>query len=215
MAAARQARNRSAPSARGPGRALALVPAARYNNGMTEAAYIALLRGVNVGGHAKVAMSDLRDLLAGLGFGDVRSLLQSGNLVFRSDGQAASDLEHLLETEAARRLDLHTDFLVRTADEWVDVVARNPFPAEAERDPSHLLVMFLKQAPAETAVEALREAVTGPEVIRAEGRHAYITYPAGIGRSRLTNTLIESKLGTRGTGRNWNTVLKLAALVRA
>jgi uncharacterized protein (DUF1697 family) len=74
--------------------------------------------------------------------------------------------------------------------------------------------MVLKKAPTAKAVETLRAAITGPEIIDAVGRHAYIVYPAGIGRSRLTNSLIDSKLGTRGTGRNWNTVLKLAELAQ-
>jgi uncharacterized protein (DUF1697 family) len=104
--------------------------------------------------------------------------------------------------------------MLRAADEWAAVVAGNPFPEMAARDPSHFLVMFLKRAPAAAAIEALQAAVPGREVIRADGRHAYVTYPDGMGRSRLTTNLIESKLGTRGTGRNWNTVLKLAALSR-
>lgn len=176
--------------------------------------HIALLRGVNVGGHNLVAMSDLRDLLTQLGFFEARSVLQSGNLVFRSTARTNADLERLLEVQAEKRLDLHTDFLVRTAKEWKAVVARNPFPNEAERDPGHLVVLFLKSAPNVKDVEALQRAITGPEIVRADGRHAYIVYPAGIGRSRLTNTLIENKLGTRGTARNWNTVLKLAALAK-
>ena len=177
--------------------------------------YVALLRAVNVGGHGKVAMSDLRGLLGELGFADVRSLLQTGNLVFRGESKAGSEYEQLLEREAGRRLELRTDFLVRTADEWAAVVDGNPFPEVAERDPSHLLVVFLKEAPDKKSVEALRAAVKGRESVSVEGREAYISYPDGIGRSRLTSALIESKLGTRGTGRNWNTVLKLAALVQA
>jgi len=177
--------------------------------------YIALLRGINVGGHKMVAMSDLRDLLTQLGFMDARSLLQSGNLVFRSDARVGVNLERLLEAEAEKRLDLRTDFVVRTAEEWKAIVARNPFRDEAERDPAHLLVMFLKDAPDVKNVEALQAAIMGPELVRAQGRQAYIVYPSGIGRSRLTSTLIEKKLGTRGTGRNWNTVLKLGALVKA
>mgnify|MGYP002399900788 CR=1 FL=1 len=95
------------------------------------------------------------------------------------------------------------------------MVADNPFRVEAERDPGHLLVMFLKQAPTREAVTALQRAITGREVVRAEGRHAYLVYPDGVGRSRLTSALIEKHLGTRGTGRNWNTVQKLGALVEA
>ncbi len=147
--------------------------------------YVALLRGINVGGHKPVAMAELRDLLARLGFVDARSLLQTGNLVFRGEGRTGGRLERMLETEAAQRLGLATDFF-----------------------------MFLKEPPEVKDVAALRAAITGPEIIRAAGMHAYIVYPNGIGRSRLTNTLIERTLGTRGTGRNWNTVLKLGALLR-
>jgi len=152
--------------------------------------YIALLRGINVGGHKMVAMSDLRDLLTQLGFMDARSLLQSGNLIFRSDARVGVNLERLLEAEAEKRLDLRTDFVVRTAEEWKAIVARNPFRDEAERDPAHLLVMFLKDAPDVKNVEALQAAIMGPELVRAQGRQAYIVYPSGIGRSRLTSTLI-------------------------
>ncbi len=157
-------------------------------------------------------MADLRDLLTQLGFGDARSLLQSGNLVFRGVATTSGRLERLLEAEAKKRLDLETTFFVRTAEEWKDIVARNPFPKEAERDPAHLVVVFLKDAPDAERVKALESAIAGPEIVRAHGTEAYIVYPAGIGESRLTNTLIEKKLGTRGTGRNWNTVLKLGAL---
>jgi uncharacterized protein (DUF1697 family) len=175
--------------------------------------HVALLRGINVGGTKKVAMSALLGLLETLGFADGKSLLQSGNLVFRADGKKAAELERILETEAHKRLGLQTDFMVRTADEWAKILARNPFPEEAKTDPSHLVVVFLKEAPSKTAGEALRKAITGPELVRFDGRQACVTYPDGIGRSRLTNALIESKLGTRGTARNWNTVLKIAALL--
>ncbi len=176
------------------------------------AKYIALIRGINVGGHKKIAMADLRGLLTHMGFEDPQSLLQSGNLVFRSKVLATAKLEQLLEAGAKKKLSFETHFFVRTAQEWQSVIARNPFPREAERDPSHLVVMLLKKAPEPGDLKTLQRVVTGSEVIHAEGREAYITYPDGIGRSRLTNALIESRLGTRGTARNWNTVLKLAAM---
>jgi uncharacterized protein (DUF1697 family) len=177
--------------------------------------YIALLRAVNLPGHNQVAMGDLCRLLTGLGMQDPRSLLQSGNLVFRGDAATTTQLERRLEDAAARRLSLTTEFSIRTAQEWKAIVAANPFPEEAERDPGHLLVIFLKDTPERAAVTGLQEAITGREVVRAEGRQLYIVYPDGVGRSRVTNVLIEKKLGTRGTGRNWNTVLKLGALTES
>ena len=177
--------------------------------------HIALLRAINVGGHKPVAMADLRDLLTGLGMHDVRSLLQTGNLVFRSDARKSGPLEARLEAEAARGLDLQTDFFVRSAAEWGAIMDKNPFPAEAERDPGHLIVMFLKAAVEVADVEALRAAIKGRETVHAVGREAYIVYPDGVGRSKLTTALLERKLRSRGTARNWNTVTKLGALTRS
>ncbi len=178
------------------------------------AIFVALLRGINVGGRNPIAMADLRDFIKGLGFAGVQSLLQSGNLVFRSERITGDKLECLLEAETEKRWQRSIDYLVRTAQEWQSIVTRNPFPDEAENDPSHLVVLFMKQAPNAKGVAALRAAIKGPEVVRAEGKQVYVVYPAGIGRSKLTSTLIEQKLGARGTGRNWNTVLKLAAIIQ-
>ena len=175
--------------------------------------HVALLRAVNLPSHNKVGMADLRRLLGDLGLANGQSLLQSGNLVFESEGRTAAQLEALLESEAKARLGLETDFFVRTPGDWRAVIAGNPFPDEAERDPGHLVVMFLKDEPELKDVAALQEAIKDREAVRAKGRQAYLVYPDGIGRSRLTNVLIEKKLRTRGTGRNWNTVLKLGALV--
>jgi uncharacterized protein (DUF1697 family) len=178
------------------------------------ATHVALLRGINVGGRGLIAMADLRALFEALGFADVKTLLQSGNVVFRGGRKSSAALERLLEVESEKRLNLTIDYLVRTAAEWESVVAGNPFPVEAKRDPSHLLVLFMKEAPDAKSVDALRAAITGPEILRAEGKQVYVVYPAGIGTSKLTSNLIERKLACRGTGRNWNTVLKLAALAQ-
>jgi uncharacterized protein (DUF1697 family) len=172
--------------------------------------FIALLRGINVAGYRTVSMADLRGLISDLGFANARSVLQTGNLVFEAAGERG-EVESRLEREAAARLGLRTDFIVRDAGEWKRVVARNPFARMAVDDPSHLVVMFLGQAPAGKAVEALRGAIVGRETIAADGSQLYVTYPDGIGRSRLTGTMIEKVLGVRGTARNWNTVRKIAA----
>lgn len=173
--------------------------------------YVGLLRAVNLPGHNKVGMADLREFVAALGFTGVKSLLQSGNLMFRAAGSSSAQLERRLENEADKRLGLKTDFFVRSSPEWKQIVAANPFPREAVDDPGHLVMMCLKHAPGRTQVTALERAIKGRETFRVKGQHAYIVYPDGIGNSKLTTLLIERHLETRGTGRNWNTVLKLLA----
>ena len=175
------------------------------------ATHIVLLRGVNVGGNRKLAMSDLRTWAEGLGFAGVRTLLQSGNLLLDHAGEGGAALEQRLESAVAAALGLSTDFIVRTPEEMEAVIAHNPFPEAAEADPSRLLVTFLKQPPAAEAVAAvLAEAARQPEQVRADGREVYVVYPSGAGDSKL-------KLNFRvpGTARNWNTVRKLAAMARA
>ena len=176
--------------------------------------HVGLLRAVNLPGHNKMKMSDLAALCHSLGLQGARTLLQSGNVVFRSDARSTSVLEARLEQAIAKRFGLATELFVRTAPEWGEVIADNPFRAEAGRDPGHLLVLLLKNPPTRAAVSALQNAIVGREVVRAGARHVYLVYPDGVGRSRLTIAVIERALGSRATGRNWNTVLKLAALVR-
>lgn len=174
---------------------------------------IALLRGVNVGGHKAVKMAALRQCLTEVGCTEVQTLLQSGNVVFRSGRGAGVGLERWLEGVLEAQLGIRADIFVRTPEEWESVIEANPFRAEASRDPARLIAMCFKGKPASSAVDALRSGIAGPERIHAAGRELYIVYPNGMGQSRLTTSLIDSKLGLRGTARNWNTVLKLGALV--
>lgn len=174
--------------------------------------HVALLRAVNVGGR-KLAMAELRTMFAELRLADARTLLQSGNIVFRGADQTGAALESFLEQETESRLHLRADYIVRRAREWQAIIAANPFPREAKDDPAHLLVMPVKAAPTEAQMAGLEAAIKGRERVRAKGRELYIVYPDGIGRSRLTIALIEGKLGTCGTARNWNTALKLQAML--
>lgn len=175
--------------------------------------YIALLRAVNVGGNKMVAMAELRAMCEKLGFEDVATLLQSGNIVFKAGARSGASLEKTLEAEAKKRLGLETHFIVRSADEWHAAIDANPFKPEAKSDPGHLLLMCLKDAPPTKNVKALQEAIVGRERVRAVGNNAYFVYPDGVGTSRLTAKMIEKHLGAVGTARNWNTTLKLAARV--
>jgi uncharacterized protein (DUF1697 family) len=172
---------------------------------------IALLRGVNLGKARRASMADVRAALESLGWSGVRSHGQSGNLVFEAAG-ADGDLETSAEQALLSRLGLTTEVVVRSGAEWRAMMAANPFADEARADPAHLVAMVLKSAPGPGA-EAAMDAVPGRERARVVGREAFIVYPDGIADSRLIGAALDKALGVRGTGRNWNTVAKLAALI--
>ncbi len=176
--------------------------------------YVALLRGINVGRNKLVSMAELRDLAAGLGYRAPRTYVQSGNLVFGREGRTGAELEAELGAEIERRCSVRCEVIVRTAEEWDETIEGNPFPAEAKDAPSHLLVQFLKQPVKPEAIEALRAANPGRELIQAADRRLYITFPDGIGESKLAGTLLAKHIPVPSTGRNWNTILKIAALLR-
>jgi uncharacterized protein (DUF1697 family) len=170
--------------------------------------YAAFLRAVNVAG-TSLSMPALKALFERLGLQKPRTLLQSGNIVFETQKRRPADLELLLQRETEKQLKVRTEYFIRDDKELQRIVDGNPFVREARDDPGHLVVMFLKEAATQDNVSALQARITGHEVVRAGDRHLYITYPDGIGRSKLTNTVIEKALGTRGTARNWNTILKM------
>jgi len=176
--------------------------------------YIGLLRAINLGPHNRVAMGALRDMCATIGLDEARTLLASGNLVFRSRIASSDKLEQALEAASTKHLGVTTDYFVRSAEEWKAIIKANPFPKEAKSDPGHLLLMCLRNAPTAPRVAALRAAIKGREIVKATGKQAYFVYPDGVGRSKLTIQVIEKALGTRGTARNWNTVLKLGELAQ-
>jgi uncharacterized protein (DUF1697 family) len=170
-------------------------------------AQIALLRAVNVGGR-KVVMSELRAACDEAGFANVRTLLASGNLVLGAKLKGAK-LEAKLEAVIADALGLATDVFVRDGAEMDAVIAGNPFKAFAKKDPSHLLVAFLLEAPSAADKKAIETPQAGPEEARVIGREIYITYPSGIGRSKF-----KLPLKAPCTTRNLNTVTKLAEMAR-
>ncbi|PKN59216.1 MAG: hypothetical protein CVU56_01690 [Deltaproteobacteria bacterium HGW-Deltaproteobacteria-14] len=179
--------------------------------------FIALLRGINVGGHRKVSMADLRALAERLGFATPRTYVASGNLLI--DGDAAPDaVAAALERGVVEDLGVSgVRVLVRTPGELAAVVAANPYPAAAAPAaagaPKTLYVFFLATAPAAEAVAALaaEAAALAPEAFTVVGREAFLHLPDGAGRAKLP-TLLERRLGVVATGRNWNTVLKLVEL---
>jgi uncharacterized protein (DUF1697 family) len=175
--------------------------------------WAALLRGVNVGGNRKLPMADLKRLVEGLGFTRAETLLASGNVVFDAAEKDGARLEELLEREAKARLRLETDFLVRDAAELKAAVAANPFADAAGERPRHLLVVFTRAPFPADLPDRIAGIYEGPERIAIEDRHLYIDYVEGQGRSKLPQAMAKLKLPRAATGRNWNTVLKLAAML--
>lgn len=163
------------------------------------ASFVAFLRGINVGGKNLIPMATLKASCESAGLTDVRTYLQSGNVLFTT---TRKDPARLIE----KALERDVKVIVRTIDELRAVIAKNPFGDEAKTDPGRLVVIFLEREP------SAKLEWPGPEVIKPAGRELYIYYPDGQGRSKLTNAYIEKKLGMRGTARNWNTVTKLLTL---
>lgn len=174
-------------------------------------AYVALLRAVNVGGRNRIAMGDLRRLLEGLGYGDVRTHLQSGNAVFTAGStqpeRVGADIEGALE----RELGLAAKVLVRTRAELERVIAANPLLEMAD-DHARLLVMFLAGAPDRAVLGELAPADFEPEVFAFGEREIYAWYPHGTGATKRSNAFWERRLGVVSTGRNWRTVTRLLEL---
>jgi uncharacterized protein (DUF1697 family) len=178
-------------------------------------ALVALLRAVNVGSANRLPMPELRAALEGAGFTGIQTLLQSGNVVCRSNLRTSSAIERRIGQVLRERCDVDVDVFVRTASQWRSIVSGNPFRIESERDPAHLVVMVFASPVSASAAARLQASIKGRERLVVDGAHGYIVYPDGIGTSRLTAAVIERSLETRGTARNWNTVIKLERLLAA
>jgi uncharacterized protein (DUF1697 family) len=169
--------------------------------------FVAMLRGVNVGGRATVSMADLRRVVAGLGYDDVQTYIQSGNVLF-STGAPATAVVSTIEQGLGEELGREIAVVLRTHAQLAAVVARNPL-AGGGRDPSRLHVTFLATAPARPRVAALDEGAFLPDEFRVVGREVYVHCPGGYGRTTITNTYFERALGVVATTRSLKTVTEL------
>jgi len=157
-------------------------------------------------------MAELRAACEALGWQDVATYIQSGNVVFTADA-APAELEATLEKALAARFGIEVPAIVRTAASWSALVAANPFPAEAEREPNRVQLLVSKAPPAEDAADRLAARAAGGERVRAAGGALWLYYPAGIAGSKLTPALVDKAAGSPATGRNWRTVLALGELL--
>ena len=174
------------------------------------AVQVALLRGINLGPNRRVPMGDLRDLLSAEGYGDVRTYVQSGNVVL-SSRLSAERIERELERHILSGFGLDTRVVVRTRDELAAVVALNPLGGIAE-DPKRYQVSFLSAEPAADAIDAIAAVDVAPEQFAHHGREIYAWHPEGIHASALAKLISDRRLGVTATARNWKTVTTLLAM---
>lgn len=177
--------------------------------------YAALLRGVNVGGNKLIKMDQLRALCESLGLSGAQTYLQSGNVVFRSEEKNREKLAQRIEGGIEKKFEFAARVVVRSSVDLRRVIAKNPFKAAKTPNLSSFLVMFLDGKPALQAFAELRGSYKGPEEMHLAGEELYIYYTNGVGKSKLTNDLIQRKLQVTGTARNWNTVQALLELTIA
>ncbi len=174
------------------------------------AKYISILRGINVGGNRKILMKDLKSLFEKLSFSNVKTYIQSGNVIFESDQKVLNtDLEQSIQQEITETFGFDVPVIVRTAEECKESVDNNPFCKEPNADIDRLHLTFLKEIPSPELLEKIKLFQFLPDRYEIIGKDVFIFCAAGYGTSKLTNPFFESKLKVRATTRNWKTVMKL------
>ena len=177
-----------------------------------DAAYLALLRGINVGGNNKLPMNELRDLFVAAGCRDVRTYIQSGNVIFRADPHIVASLPDIMTTHIAQRFGYRVPLVVRTAAQIGDVIEHNPFIVEGAPVET-LHVLFLADLPPAPRLAALDPDRSSPDTFAVRGQEIYLRLPHGAARTKLTNAYFDAALATTSTARNWRTVTTLHALM--
>ena len=171
--------------------------------------YISILRGINVGGHRKILMTDLRKMYEQLGFSQVKSYIQSGNVVFESDKNMNSyELESLLEKSIKETFGHEVPVMIRTSEEWRKDIEANPF-FNVEANTDQLFITFLSQIPSSTFKEELSNMDFSPDRLEIIDKCVYLYCERKYHETKMTHSLIEKKLQVKATARNWKTIMKL------
>jgi len=176
--------------------------------------HVALLRGINVGGHNKLPMKDLASMFREAGCGEVRTYIQSGNVVFAADDALAARIPGIITGSIREHFGFEVPLIMRSAGQLSDIVRANPFATEAA-DERELSVAFLADAPEESALEALDPQRSPPDELVVDGSQIYLRFPDGVARSKLTNAYFDATLRTTSTVRNWRTTNKLLELAES
>ncbi len=176
-----------------------------------DSVYVALMRGINVGGKNKLPMADLVAAFERAGATDVKTYIQSGNVIFRATPVVAKSISATVHAEVQKRHAINSPVIIRTAGELASVTSRNPYP-DAVSEPKTLHVFFLANAPKAAATARLDPERSPGDRFVVDDKDIFAHCPNGMARTKLTNAYFDRTLDTVSTGRNWNTVLKLQAL---
>ncbi|MFZ3278605.1 MAG: DUF1697 domain-containing protein [Candidatus Sulfotelmatobacter sp.] len=171
--------------------------------------YISMLRGINVGGNKRIKMEKLRDSFEALGFEQVKTYIQSGNVVFKAGTISASGLSKKIEGRILSDFDFSVSVISRTANEIANTIKNNPFVNQPGIDPEKLHVAFLSEAPAPSALNKLAQLTLKPDQSRCLGKEVYLYFPNGVSGSSLWKHPLDGVLSVSATTRNWKTVNSL------
>lgn len=171
--------------------------------------YISMLRGINVSGQKKIKMEELKKLYESLGFKNVQTYIQSGNVIFDFSDTNISKLINKIEQKIKKSFNFDVPVLIRTKNDLQKLIANNPF---TKKDSSKLYVTFLSDTPIKSPLDEITKIKDKSEEFIISGKEIYLFYPNGYGRSKLTNNYFERKLKLSATTRNWKTVNKLLEL---
>lgn len=175
--------------------------------------FISILRGINVSGQKKIKMVDLKSLYELLGFSEVSTYIQSGNVIFLSKITDSAKIESKIEKAIEKEYGFHVPVIVRTAKELSEIFEGLPFKGvDVVADGTKILVTFLSGTPKKALVTDIKRYVVEPEKLVVSGNAVYLHCPNGYGRTKLSNTFIENKLKVSATTRNLKTLVKLCEL---
>lgn len=178
--------------------------------------YISILRGINVSGQKKIKMAELTALYESLGFQNVVTYIQSGNVIFDSTVQNEEELRDMIERAINERFKFDVPIVIRTNQAIKSIIDHSPFgPIDLAKDGTKVLLTFLSAEPAKEKISEIQTYVAEPERLIIKGKEAYLHCPNGYGKTKLTNTFLEKKLEVDATTRNWKTVHKLFELSKS
>ena len=177
--------------------------------------YIAILRGINVSGQKKVLMEDLREMLKEMKLQDAKTYIQSGNIVFKSDGKLSNEkLAAKIEAGIKKKFGFDVPVIVRSEKEWEKAMASNPFLKDKKVNPERMYITFLSAPPEKKLADELKTFSSPPDQFHINGAEIFLHCPISYGETKLSNNFFEKKLKVIATTRNWKTVNTLLEMCR-